>query len=64
MRQAAAILAACCAASAGCSGWQRWQGRKPACSASAPLAWKRTFSGRARRDGQDGRQYTPVERTE
>src|SRR5690606_12078265 len=28
------------------------------------LAWKRTFSGRARREAQVGRQYTPVVRTE
>ena len=31
---------------------------------SAPVGWKRTFSRRARRAAQDGRQYTPVVRTE
>jgi hypothetical protein len=38
-------------------------GLKPAASADAGVAWKVTFSRRASRDGQLGRQYTPVERT-
>jgi hypothetical protein len=40
------------------------QGRKPAAAASAHVTWNRTFSGRAGREGQDGRQYTPVVLTE
>ena len=48
----------------GWSGVQRLQGRKPARSASAQVAWNRTFSGRGRRAAQDGRQYTPVVLTE
>lgn len=44
-----------------CSGF-RQQDR--ACSASAQVAWKHTFSGRAGRAAQEGRQYTPVVLTE
>src|SRR5690606_40415365 len=45
-------------------GRQRLHGRKPAFSASAQVAWNRTFSRRGRRAPQDGRQYTPVVLTE
>src|ERR1022692_1587450 len=42
------------------SGVQRRQGRKPARSA-ASRRWKKiTFSRRGRREGHNGRQYTPV----
>ncbi len=63
-RQAAcATISARRSARAGASGRQRLHGRKPAASASAPVAWKLTFSGRAARAPQLGRQYTPVVRT-
>jgi hypothetical protein len=45
-------------------GRQRLQGRKPAASAAAQVAWKATFSRSAGRETQLGRQYTPVVRTE
>jgi hypothetical protein len=63
-RHSSATCTACCSARAGWSGLQRLQGRKPARSASAVVAWKSTFSGRAARAPQEGRQYTPVVRTE
>ena len=46
------------------SGRHRLHGRNPACSASAQVGWKRTFSRSGRRAGHEGRQYTPVVRTE
>ena len=61
---AAATAAALRCASGAWSGLQRLQGRKPAASASAVVAWKATFSGRAGRAAQEGRHYTPVVRTE
>jgi hypothetical protein len=39
-------------------------GLNPARIASAPDRWNWTFSGRAIREGQEGRQYTPVVLTE
>ncbi len=63
-RHSAAMRSACRSASGASSGRQRLQGRKPARSASAAVSWKATFSGRAGRAAQDGRQYTPVVRTE
>jgi hypothetical protein len=57
-------MAACRSTSDGWSGVQRLHGRKPAAAASAQVAWNRTFSGRAGREAQDGRQYTPVVLTE
>ena len=59
-----AMLAARASAADAWCGRQRLQARKPAASAAAQSAWKATFSGRARRDGQEGRQYTPVVLTE
>src|SRR5271165_6405685 len=41
-------------------GWQRRQGRRPAFSASAARRKKRTLRRSGRREGQDGRQKTPV----
>jgi hypothetical protein len=38
------------------SGRQRLHGRKPARAASAPMAWKLTFSRRGNRPPHDGRQ--------
>jgi hypothetical protein len=63
-RQALATPFACCATSPGAFGRQRLHARKPASCASSQLAWKRTFLRSAGRDAQDGRQYTPVVRTE
>ncbi len=63
-RHSPATSAACGLAGSGRSGWQRLHGLKPARSASAAVAWNATFSGRARREGHEGRQYTPVLRTE
>jgi hypothetical protein len=64
VRQAVVTRAACCSDSDGWFGVQRRQGRNPAPSAAAALVWNATFSGRAARAVQDGRQYTPVVRTE
>src|SRR5215470_12306668 len=44
-------------------GRQRMHSRKPADSASCGRGKKLTFSRRGRRDGHDGRQYTPVDDT-
>src|SRR5215469_610899 len=44
-------------------GRQRMHSRKPADSASCGRGKNVTFSRRGRRDGHDGRQYTPVEDT-
>ncbi len=63
-RQAVATAAARRSAAGASSGRHRRQGRKPACSASTVVAWKATFSRRGRRAAHDGRQYTPVVRTE
>jgi hypothetical protein len=56
-------MAAACGSLAASSGRQRLQARKPAASAAAPSAKKRTFSRRGARDAHDGLQYTPVVRT-
>jgi hypothetical protein len=42
------------------SGWQRRHARKPARAAAAALPKNSTFSGFGRREGQVGRQKTPV----
>jgi hypothetical protein len=63
-RQAWATFTACCSIRLGWSGLQRRQGRKPAVSASARVAWNCTLCGRGRRAAHDGRQYTPVVLTE
>lgn len=63
-RQAAVTLAVCSTSSEGWSGLHRLQGRNPDRSASSRVGWNPTCSGRARRAAQDGRQYTPVVRTE
>jgi len=44
-------------------GRQRLQALKPARSASSQVAKNCTFSGSARRELHEGRQYTPVVRT-
>src|SRR3954454_9989889 len=59
-RQAAATLAAWRSTGPAPSGRQRRQGRNPAASAAAGVGWKLTLARRARRTGQEGRQYTPV----
>ena len=59
-----ATFAVCRCSSDGSFGRHRRHGRKPARSASATVVWKRTFLGFGRREGQDGRQYTPVVFTE
>jgi hypothetical protein len=64
VRQARVTISACRSRGASSRGRQRRQARKPSRSAAAASAWKRTFSGRARREPQEGRQYTPVVRTE
>jgi hypothetical protein len=57
-------MTVCCSAVEGWSGLQRLHGRKPARSASSRVEWNCTFSGRASRAAQEGRQYTPVVLTE
>ncbi|MNN61961.1 hypothetical protein D3C81_1772240 [compost metagenome] len=59
-----ATMAAWRWASGGKFGLQRRQGRKPAASACSQLAWKATLRRKAGRAAQEGRQYTPVVRTE
>ena len=44
-------------------GWHRRHGRKPCCSAASGKEKKTTCSRRGLREGHDGRQYMPVERT-
>jgi hypothetical protein len=44
-------------------GRHRRHGLNPACSASVDALKKRTWDCLGRRDGQVGRQYTPVDRT-
>jgi hypothetical protein len=44
-------------------GWHRRHGRNPASSAWVDALKKRTCDRLGRRDGQVGRQYTPVDRT-
>jgi hypothetical protein len=55
-RHALRTVTACRSASVGSFGRQRLQGRKPARSASAQVAWKDTFSRRGSRAAQVGRQ--------
>ncbi len=62
-RHTSATSAAWRSASGGWSGRQRRQGRKPALSAAAVLAWKVTLLRSAGRAPHEGRQYTPVVRT-
>jgi hypothetical protein len=59
IRQASATMAAFASAGDRPRGLQRRQARKPAASASAGVSKKDTLRGFARREGQDGRQYTP-----
>ena len=63
-RHASATLAAWRSATAGRSGRQRWQGRKPARLGLRGGGVEATFPRSARRAGQEGRQYTPVVATE
>src|SRR5579884_369916 len=58
--QALSIAARWRAAAESSVGRQRLHGRKPAASAAAASAKKRTFSRRGRREAQPGRQNTPV----
>ena len=62
-RHAAATAAACRSARAGSLGRQRLHGRKPDCSATSGTGKNTTFFRSGFRDGQDGRQYTWVDRT-
>lgn len=48
---------------AGAAGSQRLQARKPAAVAAAASSKNLTWRRSGRRDGQLGRQKTPVERT-
>jgi hypothetical protein len=64
MRQAFAIFALFFSVRDRPEGLQRLHGLNPAFSASSVVLWNRTFSGRASRAPQDGRQYTPVVLTE
>ncbi len=52
------------ALAAGCKGWHRLQGRKPASMHSPMVAWKVQFPASGLRAGQVSRQNTPVEATQ